>query len=116
MNKNFGAELGQRSLDRDHLLGMLGVLNHGRTRPHEGPHQPRVPHKRADHHRRRTSEVNRNVIATRVSAAQKLRGSMPEALRFPTLHTAVFVRTYAQSGTQLASDLRRCLALVRGTR
>jgi alkylation response protein AidB-like acyl-CoA dehydrogenase len=67
MNKNFGAELGQRiSYTGMHLLGMLGGLSHNSPM---SPMKGRITHTYlssvASTIAAGTSEVNRNVIATR---------------------------------------------------
>ena len=67
MNKNFGAELGQRIATTGmHLLGMLGGLNHGSPK---ALMKGRINHAYlttvASTIAAGTSEVNRNVIATR---------------------------------------------------
>jgi len=67
MNKNYGAELGQRIASTGmHLLGMLGGLNHGSPL---APLKGRINHAYlssvASTIAAGTSEVNRNVIATR---------------------------------------------------
>ncbi len=67
MNKNFGAELGQRTAGTGmKLIGMLGGLNHGDAMaPAKGRWQHSYLSSVASTIAAGTSEVNRNVIATR---------------------------------------------------